>query len=324
VTDPQPRLLPLLDYLAATGPTIAGHFREWQIEPVTGGRNNLLYRVRNQNGDYAVKFTIRDDRDRAGSEYRALLALQKAGLDVAPQPVLLEQARYRQPVVVQTWIEGAKIGVAPSSDADWHALIQHFVAIHAITPDKTAIGLGAAVLTMDSAASALQQIDRQLVHLPRLERSTALQSLVDRVERASFPSWPQPEMALCRGDPNPQNFFRRSTGLASVDWEYGGWGDPAWDLADLMSHPAYLDVPPSRLSALVDRYCPSDHDRGFAIRVQVYHRLLLVWWAARFARLLYEDGRVTDERLTPRAPSWRTEAENNYREYLRRATAELD
>jgi hypothetical protein len=263
---------------------------------------------------------MRDDRDRAGSEYRALLALQRAGFDVAPRPVLLEQTRYRQPVVVQTWIEGEKVGLAPSADADWHALVQHYSAIHAIAPGKTNVSLGAAILTMDSATTALQQIDRQLVHIPRSEQPTALRSLIDWLEGASFPSWPLPPITLCRGDPNPQNFFRRSAGLASVDWEYSGWGDPAWDLADLMSHPAYLAVPASHLSALVDLYPLADHDRCFAIRVQVYHRLLLVWWAVRFARLLYEDGRVPDERLAPRLPSWRAETEDNYQEYLRRAT----
>src|SRR5258708_33029188 len=144
-------LLPLLDHLAANVPTGSSIWREWQVESVSGGRNNLLYRARSQRGDFAVKFTIRDDRDRAGSEYLALLALQHAGLDVAPGPVLLEQTRYRQPVVVQSWIEGVKVEVAPSSDADWHALVQHYGVVHGITPEGTDVSLGAAVLTMDSA-----------------------------------------------------------------------------------------------------------------------------------------------------------------------------
>src|SRR5262249_38696060 len=127
--DRRQQLLPLLDYLAAAGPIGRSEWSEWHLDPLSGGRNNLLYRASSQHGDFAVKFTIRDDRDRAGSEYRALLALQQAGLDVAPRPVLLEQTLYRQPVVVQTWIDGERVGVAPTSDEDWRALMRHYVAV---------------------------------------------------------------------------------------------------------------------------------------------------------------------------------------------------
>jgi thiamine kinase-like enzyme len=314
----------LLDHLAATMPTGSSHWQEWQIDPVTGGRNNLLYRVRSQHGDFAVKFTMRDDRDRAGSEYCGLLALQLAGLDLAPRPVLLEQTRYRQPIVVQTWIDGEKVGRAPAREADWLALARHYATVHRITPENTRLSLSSAVLTMDSAAAGRQRIDRQLDYIPLSEQPTALRSLVDRVMRTSFPSWPPPPVTLCRCDPNPENFLRRSDSLASVDWEYSGWGDPAFELADLMAHPAYLGVPASRLNLLIDAYGPSDDDPTFATRARVYYRLMLVWWAGRLARMLYEVDHGHDERLAPRPAGWRAETEGNYLEYVRRATAELD
>ncbi len=53
--------------------------------------NNLIYRASSAEGDFAVKFTVRDDRDRAGREYAALRALHQAGLELAPQAVWLEQ-----------------------------------------------------------------------------------------------------------------------------------------------------------------------------------------------------------------------------------------
>jgi aminoglycoside phosphotransferase (APT) family kinase protein len=313
-------LLSLLDHLAAHAPTGSSVWREWQIGSVSGGRNNLLYRAKSQHGDFAVKFTIRDDRDRAGSEYRALLALQRAGLDVAPRPVLLDQTRYRQPVVVQTWIEGEKVGEAPSSDADWHALVQHYATVHRITPTSTKVSLGVAVLTMDSAAAGLGRIIKEISHISRSEQPVELRHLVDSINLATFPDWPPPPVTLCRCDPNPQNFLRRSTDWASVDWEYSGWGDPAFELADLMSHPAYLGVPASRLNPLVDAYGSPDGDRTFVTRVQIYYRLMLIWWAARLARMLYEVDYGFDERLAPRSSTWRVETEGNYDEYLKRAT----
>src|SRR5512139_1869716 len=105
-------LRPLLDHLARSRPREEGLWPDWRITPIGGGRNNLLYRATGAAGDLAVKFTLRDARDRAGREYGALLALQAAGLDLAPVPVLLDRKRYPLPVVVQTWLPG-EVSAAP-------------------------------------------------------------------------------------------------------------------------------------------------------------------------------------------------------------------
>jgi aminoglycoside phosphotransferase (APT) family kinase protein len=334
-----PGLLSLLDHLATVAfpssgsplPTGEGqgegrspvHWNDWRIERINGGRNNLLFHVLGEHGDFAVKFTMRDDRDRAGGEYRALLALSRAGLDLAPLPIFLDPDRYQQPVVVQTWLTGDLVGVAPTSEADWHALIGHYAKFHSITPGLTDIALTAATLTMDSAASGRARITKELLPIPRADQPANLLRLIDALQQIAFPAWPSPPVTLCRSDPNPQNFLRRPVGWASVDWEYSGWGDPAFELADLLSHPAYLGVSPSRLDALVDAYDPRSTDRTFGTRVQTYYRLMLVWWSARFARLLYEGSRGLDRRLATRPAGWQAEAEANYAAYLRLATTAL-
>jgi hypothetical protein len=37
--------------------------------------------------------------------------------------------------------------------------------------------------------------------------------------------------------------MRRAGAWASVDWENSGWGDAAFEIADMMTHPAYVTVP---------------------------------------------------------------------------------
>lgn len=98
------QLHPLLDTLAAQGDatTIGG----WKITPLAGGANNELYRATGERGDIVVKFTRRDERDRAGREYAALRLLHERAPGLAPRPVLLDRGRYARPVVVQTWIPG--------------------------------------------------------------------------------------------------------------------------------------------------------------------------------------------------------------------------
>lgn len=240
-------LHPLLDFLATQGPVDAVQWHQWRLTRLVGGANNLLYRASSDQGQFAVKFTLRDARDRAGREYHALVALQRAGLDLAPQPVLLERERYPQPVVVTTWLAGQSADIPPADDAEWDGLIRHLVTVHALTPAETTVALPPVVLTMASAQDGLVRLDDQLRRLPEEARPAALRALADRAAHAPFPAWPQPPVALCRGDPNISNFLRRPGTWASVDWEYSGWGDPAFEIADLATHPKYDAVPSGAL-----------------------------------------------------------------------------
>ena len=87
-------LRPLLDYLARDTHATRHEWQGWRIAPVDGGWCNLLYhatgtgRANSAGRDLAVKFTMRDGRDRAGREYGAQQALDEAGQDRAPTPVL--------------------------------------------------------------------------------------------------------------------------------------------------------------------------------------------------------------------------------------------
>src|SRR5215204_5242888 len=88
----------LIAYLAALEPPPSGElslvWHEWQIALIGGGRNGRVFHVTNEQADLAVKLTARDRFDRAGREYLALTALAEAGLEIAPQPVLLERNRH--------------------------------------------------------------------------------------------------------------------------------------------------------------------------------------------------------------------------------------
>jgi hypothetical protein len=69
--------------------------------------------------------------------------------------------------------------------------------------------------------------------------------------------------------PNIRNFIRRAGGWASVDWENSGWGDPAFEIADLMTHPVYAAVPPERWEWLIAVYCTARGDPGGQQRIRV-------------------------------------------------------
>jgi aminoglycoside phosphotransferase (APT) family kinase protein len=319
-----PRLQPLLDYLAAGTPASAASWQDWHITPIGGGGNNRLYRASDGQADLAIKFTLRDARDRAGREYHTLQALAASGLDIAPRAVLLDRDRYAQPVVVQTWLAGECISSPPATDADWQALVTHLAAAHTLTPANATCSLPAAVLAMESAAAGRQRIAEQGARLPLAEQPAELRDVIGRLERARFPGWPAPALALTRCDPNISNFVRRPDGWSSVDWEYSGWGDPAFDIADLLTHPAYQPLPAARREWIIARYSATRDDATIALRIRVYTCLMLVWWVARFARLLYETPRGLDDRLAARPADWQATFEAHLADYARAASAALD
>ena len=75
-------------------------WQDWTIVRIDGGMNNRLFRATGPTGDVAVKFTIRDARDRAGREWAALEFLAENSADLAPLPLLLDRDRHAHQVIV--------------------------------------------------------------------------------------------------------------------------------------------------------------------------------------------------------------------------------
>lgn len=314
------QLIPLLDHLAAT-PHPAGEWQGWRLTRIPGGANNLLFRATSAQADLAVKFTIRDERDRAGREFKALTALQQAGLDLAAQPVLLLRRRYPQPVVVQSWLAGETSTTLPQGDAEWTPLLEHYARLHRLTPGQVRVWLPPAVLNFRNAAAGVRTVQRHFYGLPESERTPEAQDLVQWVERARWPRWKELPLALCRDDANIANFIRRPQGWAAVDWEYSGWGDPAFELADLLTHPAFEGLSPERQEWLVHSYAALSGDPTAELRIRVYWALMQVWWVVRCLRYLYEVPAGKDARLATRPAGWADGIRAKYARYLAQAAA---
>jgi len=323
MTNQENVLRPLLDYLAIGRHPEEQTWQGWHICPIIGGRNNLLYRVTNGAGDFAVKFTIRDARDRAGREFGALTALQQAGLSLAPVPVLLDRDSYALPVVVQTWIEGENVDAAPKTDAAWEALVRYLAALHTVTPDKVAVDLQTATINAYNATEGRQLVQQHTAYIPQEERPESLREILRRFEEMCLPDWPDRVVRLLRLDCNTLNFIHNSGEWASVDWENSGWGDPAFEIADWMMHAAYLDVPASRWQWVTDLYCRLVDDATMSVRIWTYYKITTVWWVVRMARYLYEMPRGLDVRLVNWSEAWLDDVRWKYEHYLHLAEAAL-
>lgn len=288
----------------------------WDVRQVTGGANGLVYYARNGDTEVAVKFSIDDERDRAGREYDALTVLQNTGLDLAPRPLLLERHRYRQPVVVQSWLAGVVSAAPPDTDETWIKLLEHYAALARVRPEHTQFNLKRTVLNASSFEAAKALVSQQLQRLPESAYPEGLQKIVLPLLTKTIPAWPEPPVTLCRGDSNLTNFVRRAEGWGSLDWEYGGWGDPAFEMADLVTHPAYAQVMPERWPWVVAHYAELTQDACAPERIRTYVLVLSVWWTIRFARYLYEVPRGLDPRLVAFPEGWLAEAERKYCKYV--------
>jgi thiamine kinase-like enzyme len=144
-----------------------------------------------------------------------------------------------------------------------------------------------------------------------------------RLDAQHIAPWSKTSPTLCHVDANFRNILRRPGQWSSVDWENSGWGDPAFEIAELMTHPAYLDIPASRWAWVADAYASRVDDPSVRERIDVYYRVLLVWWVARMARYLYETPRGLDQRLVQPAPGWEAAARRKYEWYVEAAQEQV-
>ncbi len=309
-------LIDLLDYLAQAETLTEPSWNDWRITRIGGGWNNLLYRATNPEHDYAIKFTLRDARNRAQREFVALSALRDAGLQIAPDPIVCEPDRYKLPVVVQSWLANPACTTPPTNDRDWTHLLEHLAASHTLTPEKTRLDLPIAVVTAHTFEQAKSRVREQFARLPEDARPESATELITRLEQLNGADWENHRVTLCRVDPNITNFLRGEPQWQSVDGENAGWGDPACEIADMMAHPAYENVSPSRWDWVIAKIGALENDSQMAERIRAYYRTILAWWVVRFARYAYETPRGQDARLVNRPANWYDHIQNQYARYL--------
>jgi aminoglycoside phosphotransferase (APT) family kinase protein len=322
--DHLPPLTPLLDALVAHLDAPPASIESWQVQRILGGQNNVLFRATSDDDSIAVKFTRRDARDRAGREFAALQLLEQVDSSLAPVPLLLDRDSYALPVVVQSWLTGGTSATVPTS-AEWGLLIDHLRAIHRIKLEQATAPIPPAVLTMTSADDGVQRVLGGWHGQPAGTFTPEVDALVERVRGRNWPTWPQPELTLCRVDPNILNFVRLPTRWASVDWENSGWGDPAFEVADLLAHPAYTTVPAGMWKELIVAYSLGNDDQTLMLRIRTYLALMLADWAVFFARKAHEyaQGRLQTPRLVDRPASWYATLPQQAAHYLAAAKAAL-
>ena len=203
-------------------------------------------------------------------------------------------------MVARRWLAGEVSATPPGTDAEWRRLLEHLAAIHAVRPGMASVLVPDANLTFTRAEECRRRVLNGAAQVPEAART------------------PEPARTLCRADPNTTNFLRRQRVWASVDWENSGSGDPVFELADLLAHPAYLGVPSARRAWAIERYGALSDDPHLGLRARAYLPLMMADWALFFARKAheYEEGKKKPKaRLVDRPPEWYATLAERAREY---------
>jgi len=282
-----------------------------------GGVNNAMYRVFAGGQSYAAKLCAPDERRRAAHEYAALRLVQEAGLDIAPEPLLLDEscAVVPYPAVIYRWLDGEPL-TGKFTALHLAALGETLRAMHSLRPSDFPS------LHVPDAWSHWFDFARSLAELRKFQDdygpwlADALPggaSLRDRLARLTDEctevllaarvqvSRDSVPLRLCHVDANPGNAIWCDDGkLRWIDWEYGGWGDPALDLADLRWHSAIERLGEARHTWLRMNYGRPADDPTFDERLALWDRLMVTRWPFLTLRWLWSQYNGPDRvRLSP-------------------------
>lgn len=273
------------------------------IDRVSGGFNNALYRVEAGGQAYACKLCVPDERRRVAREYGLLHLLRLAGVDVAAEPLLLDEscAVLPFPTVVYRWLPGTILGPA-LDQPHLEAFLDSYQRLHVLRREDQPLALPTAWLHWFDLRPYVDELDGFWRNYgdwltARGAEGAALQErlavLVDGCTRELLSARVdlRPEnlpLRLCRVDHNLGNVIVGEDGRVRwVDWEYAGWGDPAMDLAELRWHAAWEGVSDSQHAWLRQHYRRPAGDPAFETRLALWDRFVVTRWPFLILRWLW-------------------------------------
>lgn len=268
----------------------------WTFTQVTGDLNHYVYHchsMQDAQRDLMVKLFEHTDEKLAWREYSALRTLWTVDSHLmSPAPLFLLES-YIAPdldVLITEWLDGTDIQIGESlNKIQWTTILHTLAEVHQITPDTTRVKLPDSVMAFDQPLEFIHQLE---LDLHTLHDENADRDLLDFVRRVLVHvkqllprQWTEtPPKTLIHGDWHVHNFVMDEETVRFFDWEMAGWGDPAVDIALLLTHESFAEVNLYDQSWLVETYQEIQQDETFATRVDVYSQLLDVTWLIDTAR----------------------------------------
>lgn len=261
-------------------------YQQWQFTRIFGGMNGITYRAENKDSGetVAVKIRKRDERKRALREFSALQTAEVLSHSIAPKPISLHMnlTQLSDDVVISSWVDGTVLGdLSQTAEKDWEKILDTLATMHSITPNDAPL-LRDAVLPIRSTADVIAEIERRFAFLPdgQLGQITKSQiaEIFHEVKARGHTIAPVQDIRLILCDVTPSNMIHTSNGIVIVDWENSGWGDPAFDIADLLVRPECADLTTQTRTQILEYYAEKFQSKEMTQRIIEYEKLMLVFW----------------------------------------------
>jgi thiamine kinase-like enzyme len=202
--------------------------RAWpirELEPLEGGLNNRSWRIEVDGDRYVVRLSGADDAslgiDRT-SEAAMLEAAGSAGL--APRLVVVD---LESRLLVTRYVEGIPWSFSDArAPSNVERMARVLTRLHGLAP-----ALGVRVRSFSEAALRLERVARERGAATDAGLAGHADELFARLE-ATDDNRP----VLCHDDLHHLNVLDDGRELTLIDWEYGGLGNPVYDLASFASY----------------------------------------------------------------------------------------
>jgi hypothetical protein len=239
---------------------------DFTMEPLPGGANNRVFRVRFPEKSALLKAYFQhpgDKRDRLGAEFSFSKFAWDVGLRCLPEPLACDRQNH---LGLYEFIEGE-----PVREATKDAVQQALTFFHDLNRYRaSAKNLPAASEACFSVAEHLTTVERRVTALNGVEDVAAATFVRDEL----LPCWREivgkipadttpVERCVSPSDFGFHNALREASGrLRFIDFEYAGWDDSAKMICDFFCQPAvpasrkFLPMfePPERAVALLPVY----------------------------------------------------------------------
>lgn len=281
-----------------------GASRRWDVRPLSGGLNSRVFVASPEGGKPLLTIRLRADHVRSSAEVDGLS--DGAGCPGVPRLRLLTHN-----MLVHDYVTGAPRRFRDLNDEQLWALGDSLACIHETTqpgftpwPDQTLLP-GSRADLLQFRTGSLKSYDsypdaaggRVHPELPALLARLSARNVTD-------PSWSIRTFSRLHGDLSHGNILWQDDVPAFIDWEYSRVGDPAEDLAYLLTE---QDVGVGNATPLQRAYVEAGGDPDAARRVPTYALFTAVdsalWWAD-YARAHGIDARPEIDRRVAAAIHW--------------------
>ncbi len=271
---------------------LAIELERYGLQRLPGGRNNSLFIYDAASGRQCIKIYKVDDRNRAEREWRALTLLRQYNFTACPQP-LWYRSDESMPMIGMEYIEGVTFSQAAVDQQEINGLSATLSALYSL-PIKTKQYPYTAV---GRAPERMLKLEAWLT-----DNSALATSALGRKVRELWVEWQasdDPRILLqpttpvfSPGDPNLSNYLWNGSVVRCIDFEYAGWSDVAFELADLCEGSHAQRISDAVWATFLTRF---DLDSGHLRRFWAARRLCGFYWIYLFGQRGLRNQAVEDK-----------------------------